>query len=347
MFYVSTDLHCSMLPKCDGLELLSIVVSNGFCKVCISLFYRPPSSSPLILDSLCTYIQSLNVHQYSNYILLGDFNVNFNCCNSSLFFKLRSLSHLFSIQQIVSEPTHTHHNGSVSLIDLIFVSNNVLTNFCEVIPPLANSDHKGIHMQCKWKRTSRHNCPNNSKGRIVWCYNQADWEKAMSLIDDFDWSSLLSNDVNESWTKWCDQFLTIMRECIPTKILPKRKNLPWLSKGLVNSIKRRNLLYKRGKVSGNLSRYKLKRNKVTCDLRKAKKSYFQKINPKKPKEFWKAVKYLSKQQSSIPTLMDEDGNEAFTGAQKADMLNKFFSKCFNRRSAPLEAETLMLQCVSH
>ena len=35
--------------------------------------------------------------------------------------------------------------------------------------------------------------------------------------------------------------------------------------------------------------------------------------------------------------MDEGGNEALTGAQKADMLNKFFSKCFNRRSAPLEA----------
>ena len=46
LFYVSTDLHCSVLPKCDGLELLSIVISNGFCKVCISLFYRPPSSSP-------------------------------------------------------------------------------------------------------------------------------------------------------------------------------------------------------------------------------------------------------------------------------------------------------------
>ena len=35
--------------------------------------------------------------------------------------------------------------------------------------------------------------------------------------------------------------------------------------------------------------------------------------------------------------MDEGDNEALTGAQKADMLNNFFSKCFNRRSAPLEA----------
>lgn len=136
VFYVSANLNFSVLPKCDGLELLSIVISNGSCKVCISLFYRPPSSSPLILDSLCTYIESLNIHQYSNYILLGDFNVNFfSHDNSILFCKLKSLSNLFSVQQIVTEPTHIHHNGSASLIDLIFVSNNVLTNFCNVIPP--------------------------------------------------------------------------------------------------------------------------------------------------------------------------------------------------------------------
>ena len=92
MFYVSVNLHFSVLPNCDGLELLSIV-SNGSCKVCISLFYRPPRSSPLILDSLCTYIESLNIHHYSNYILLADFSVNFfSRDNSILFCKLKSLS---------------------------------------------------------------------------------------------------------------------------------------------------------------------------------------------------------------------------------------------------------------
>ena len=50
------------------------------------------------------------------------------------------------------------------------------------------------------------------------------------------------------------------------------------------------------------------------------------------------MKYLNKHQSNIPTLTDEDGIEASTGAQKADMLNSFFSKCFNYRSAPLRIE---------
>ena len=127
-----------------------------------------------------------------------------------------------------------------------------------------------------------------------------------------------------------------MQDCIPRKVLPKRKNLPWLSKGLVNSIKKKNLLYKQGKQSGNLSKYRRMRNKVTSELRTAKRSYFQRLNPKNPKEFWKSIKFLNKKQSSIPTLTDEDGNEALTGSQKAEMLNSFFSKCFNRSSAPLE-----------
>ena len=57
--------------------------------------------------------------------------------------------------------------------------------------------------------------------------------------------------------------------------------------------------------------------------------YFQRLNPKKSKEFWRAMKYLKKQQSTIPTLVDENNAEATSNQEKADMLNSFFTKCFN------------------
>ena len=41
----------------------------------------------------------------------------------------------FALMQIVKEPTHVHHNSSTSLIDLVFVSNPVLSNTCHVVPP--------------------------------------------------------------------------------------------------------------------------------------------------------------------------------------------------------------------
>ena len=105
---------------------------------------------------------------------------------------------------------------------------------------------------------------------------------------------------------------------------PSIRTFPWLTKKLINSIKKRNRLYKQGKLSGNLSKYRLKRNKVTSELRLARRNFFQKLNPRKPKEFWRAMKYLNKCQSNIPTLIDEDGIEASSGSQKADLLNLFF-----------------------
>ena len=307
LMYISVGLHFSVLSSPDDLELLTVVVGHESGKACVSLFYRPPSSPFHILDSLCTYLESLSVPQYCNFILLGDFNINF--CNHSghpLFSKLESLYHSFALQQMVTEPTHVHHNGSVSLIDLVFVSNTVLTNSCHVIPPLSNSDHSGILVQCSWRPTAQHNCTNHSKGRTVWYYNHADWARASTLIYSFDWNSLLPDDVDDSWSNWSKQLLSIMDECIPKRTLPKRKNLPWLTKRLISSIRKRNRLYKQGKLSGDLSKYRLQRNMVTSELRIARllpsQNFFRKINLKRPKEFWRAVKYLNKQQSSIPTL---------------------------------------------
>ena len=45
------------------------------------------------------------------------------------------------------------------------------------------------------------------------------------------------NDIQLTWSNWKKIFLDIMDECIPTSILPIRKNLPWLTKDFWKSIK--------------------------------------------------------------------------------------------------------------
>ena len=147
LMFIAAYLSYSVLPGCRDLELLTVVVRQEPCKVCISIFYRPPSSLSFVLDSLQSYLESLSIHQYTNFILLGDFNVDF--CNpfTPLFSRLKSLCHFFALTQIVKEPTHVHHDGSTSLIDLVFVSNPVLSSSCYVVPPLSNADHKGIYVQ--------------------------------------------------------------------------------------------------------------------------------------------------------------------------------------------------------
>ena len=135
--------------------------------------------------------------------------------------------------------------------------------------------------------------------------------------------------------QWQERFLAIMEECIPRKVLPPRRNLPWLNKGTIQSIRRRNNLFKRAKNSPvDKGRYKQARNRVISQLRNAKRDYFRKLNPSNPKKFWKSVKILNKKNSSIPVL-SQDSNMYSTDQEKADALNLFFCKNFNESISPI------------
>ena len=130
------------------------------------------------------------------------------------------------------------------------------------------------------------------------------------LAGNTNWDELFSDDINSSWLNWQGKFLEIMEECIPRRVLPpRRRNLPWLSKGITRSMRRRNTLFKRAKRSGthqDYARFRQARNKVVGELRTAKSAYFHKLNPSNPRQFWKAVKHLNKRSSSIPVLTHND-----------------------------------------
>ena len=114
-----------------------------------------------------------------------------------------------------------------------------------IIPALANSDHLGLMAKLSFKSTCR-----IPKGRVVWRYSLANWERACDLIEAIDWHPLLNPiDINKSWTNWSNAFLNIMEKCIPKATLPGRKNRPWLSKKILQAMRRRNMYYKRAKAS--------------------------------------------------------------------------------------------------
>ena len=65
------------------------------------------------------------------------------------------------------------------------------------------------------------------------------------------------------------RFMEIMNECIPQRLLPNQRNLPWLSKSLVQLMRRRNLLFSHAKRSGkgsDVEKYKRIRNRVVTQL---------------------------------------------------------------------------------
>ena len=60
------------------------------------------------------------------------------------------------------------------------------------------------------------------------------------------------NDIQLTWSNWKKKvFLDIMDECIPTSIVPIRKNLPWLTKDIIQLMRKRNNLFKKARVSND------------------------------------------------------------------------------------------------
>lgn len=335
-------IHCSLSFKVQlqggphNLEFLALSVApNGInFTTCICLFYRPPSSLASIFDDLCTTIYLANPCRFSTFILLGDFNVNFFNPGSSLFLYLNDILSIFSLQQVVSSFTHISPNGPNSLIDLVLLSDPLYLHNCVTLPPLASSDHLGILLTMKLCCPVH---PIKNPPRSVWIYNEADFGRACELIDEFNWDSVLSDNVDFSTSLWSQSFLEIMKICVPQRSLKLRKSLPWISSDIVSLIKERNFHFlkaKRFNDPTHFALYKSLRNQIVGILRVAKKEFFNSLAPSNSKQFWKTIKMINKEQSQIPSL-SYNNLEAVTPKEKADMLNSFFSMCWNYSVAPL------------
>ena len=143
---------------------------------------------------------------------------------------------------------------------------------------MTSSDHNGIDLQISASVTS---LPPQDEGtqREIWRYDLADFDRANDLIISTDWEDLMAEDMDVSLAKWQDKFMEIMVQYIPKVRLHKRKNFPWLTKKILQAMRKRNTLFRRAKTTGDnkvYQKYKKCRNNVICMLRHAKKDYLQK-----------------------------------------------------------------------
>ena len=146
MVVVLLFIHITLGPH--NLEFLalsdtSVSVSNKFC-ICLS--FLSPSIIPCL--HFCTTLQIVNPTQFSTFLLLGDFNVNFLNPQHHLFSHLRYILYSFSLHQVVPSFIHISPNGNKSLIDLVLQSEPSCLQSSTTIPPLLSSDHLEIMEEC-------------------------------------------------------------------------------------------------------------------------------------------------------------------------------------------------------
>ena len=217
--------------------------------------------------------------------------------------------------------------------NLVFVSKENTVVDCSTTPPLANSDHYGLQVQCDWRHSGK-------QVRVfptqIWCFKDADFE--------------MTCNIDVSAANWHYQFMEIMEACIPCKALKHRKNLPWLSRDITRVMRKRTAAFRASKTSaspGVFLKYKHLHNKVVKLLKSAKVHYFRNLDPSNKKSFRRVVKYLNKKQSSLPVLC-HNGKAVSSDQEMATILNEFFSTCFNTLLPPLlplnNVPVLLNQC---
>ena len=71
------------------------------------------------------------------------------------------------------------------------------------------------------------------------------------MLDCIEWDALLTEDVNQYWSTWKHYFLQIMELCIPHTVANVKRNPPWITKNVLNAIKKRDKLFRTAKSTGN------------------------------------------------------------------------------------------------
>ena len=87
---IETDMEVVLLfiTESKWLEFMLVCLCNSTCKLCIGLLYRPPSSPASVLETMYFHLLEINVNSFSNFVLLGDLNIDCNNSSHPLFANL-------------------------------------------------------------------------------------------------------------------------------------------------------------------------------------------------------------------------------------------------------------------
>ena len=163
--------------------------------------------------------------------------------------------------------------------------------------------------------------------------NNNNVEYLSQRLADYDWGELKScNDVHSAYNSFLSGFLSLYNECCPTvskKIKVRNCHKPWITPGILTSVKKKNNLYKKWlkkRTDISLSKYKRYKNKLTDVMRRAEKLYYENrfVELKNDaKNTWKLIKSVINGNKTTSESISELSINGCTITDKTTMANKF------------------------
>ena len=283
-YKIRTDLS-NICYKSKNLESVFIEINQpNKSNLIVGLIYRHPC---MALDEFNNHFLSTLLDKTSNenktMILLGDFNIDLLKCddkpNHSKFLDILC-SH--ALLPSILLPTRLT-SSSKTLIDNIFISSssyeltagNIVSSISDHLPQFVLLNNAGS-LSNNQPHIYRYDWSNFDRENLILDYLNIDWDELLKLQD---------GNINNSYNVFHTTFSELIDKHVPLKKLTRKQvktlSKPWITPGIIKSIKLRDSLFKSfhkttepNLKSYYLSEYKRYRNTIVTLCRTSKSNYY-------------------------------------------------------------------------
>lgn len=330
---------------------INLIVNN--IDIGILASYRPPSIDvQLYINELYDLLKNNKKNKID--IFLGDININIqNVGDNNVNNYLNVLSELGYISYI-NKTTRATENSS-TIIDHIFVNRNTKNyDFSVNIKPMIFetnlSDHYTTCLSVEFDqiKTNKPRLENTS-------YSKINYTKVKHFLEGENWEEVInSNNIQESYNIFINKIKSFINQSSTTINIKNnkiKKIKPWITIGLINSIRQRDSMKKqliKNYTIEKKTEYTRYRNSLTNLLRKTRNDYYSKeLTDAKGnyKKIWQTINSATASntksgRSAINIKFnDENGKQIYNNETKANHINSYFINIGEKMAGKIDKST--------
>ncbi|CAB4026825.1 Hypothetical predicted protein, partial [Paramuricea clavata] len=170
---------------------------------------------------------------------------------------------------------------------------------------------------------------------------EADFEGLNNTLSRITFDVNTTNDIDKLWSCWKKSFLDAVNNHIPTKTIKDTNSLPWVDKEVRHLIRKKYSAlkrYRQNKCETRKQKLRGLSDAVKSLIKKKHREYLRKIETSfatNPKLFWTYHKAILHSRSKQTSDIVFNGITAKSSAEKAELLNSYFSSVFTTSSTDI------------
>ena len=330
---VKYKLRTDLCKANSSYESCFIEIECNTKNIVVGVVYRSHTSIDNFTTDIDPIYKQLNEEKKLFYVM-GDFNIDLLKVDTDRsIHEYLEFIYSYSILPTIYKPTRITAT-TATIIDNILTNNEDVMQSTILVTDI--SDHLPTILTIDLDVAKQKNCKKKSIFKRK--HSNENVNRLKQRLSDVKWQEILDNrDVNDDYNKFIETFNMLYDECVPLKkcnVNRKKDPLsPWITKGLLKSINKKNKLYKKYiqiPTNVNLQKYKTYKNKLNMLIRKSKRMHFYtKFEKSKNniKETWKEINGIigkGKKQSPQCQFIGESGNIINNPQDISNQFNDFF-----------------------